>query len=144
MDAPTFSYDELRSLYVIVQTRIGDLLDEVERCNAQDRKDDAATFYAQVEESRALSSKIVAFAAELKTSESPDSAPVASEKIAVLDDCTRTSSVIGYASTPEEAADVFMAYMRDRMEADDFATLGRPTFVWRRETSAASPAWEPI
>lgn len=65
-------------------------------------------------------------------------------RIAVLDDNTRDASVIGHADTAEQAADVFMAYMKDRMEADDFAELERPTFEYRMETSVASPAFEPM
>lgn len=65
-------------------------------------------------------------------------------KIAVLDDCTKTADVIGYAASESEAADVFMAVMKDRMGAEDFAALERPTFAWRRETSVVSPAFEPI
>jgi len=65
-------------------------------------------------------------------------------KIAVLDDCTKTADVIGYAESAEEAADVFMAYMRERMEVEDFSTLARPMFIYRSETSVASPAFEPV
>lgn len=65
-------------------------------------------------------------------------------KISVLDDCTRDAHVIGEAANVEEAADVFMAYMRERMEPDDFAGLERPNFEWRRETAVASPAFEPL
>lgn len=64
-------------------------------------------------------------------------------KIAVLDDATRNAFVIGYAETAEEAADVFKAYMADRMEAEDFAELEIPHFYYRSETSVASPAFEP-
>lgn len=66
------------------------------------------------------------------------------DRIAVLDDCTKTANVIGYVSSEEDAADTFMAYMQERMDADDFATLRRPTFVYRAETSVASPAFEPM
>jgi len=66
------------------------------------------------------------------------------DKIAVLDDCTRTANVIGYASTEEEAAEIFMRYMKERMDDDDFANLQRPQFAYRSETSVASPAFEPI
>lgn len=65
-------------------------------------------------------------------------------KIAVLDDCTRTANVIGHAASENEASDVFMAYMKERMDADDFATLARPTFAYRSETSVVSPAYEPL
>lgn len=65
-------------------------------------------------------------------------------KIAVLDDNTRDANVIGYAANETEAADVFMAYMKDRMDADDFATLARPDFHYRSETSVVSPAYEPL
>jgi len=64
--------------------------------------------------------------------------------VAVLDDCTRDADVIGYATTADEAAEVFMAYMRDRMNAEDFAALSRPAFAYRMTTSAASPAFEPL
>lgn len=65
-------------------------------------------------------------------------------KIPVLDDCTKDAHVIGYASSEAEAADVYMSYMRDRMDPDDFATLERPAFAYRSETSVASPAYEPV
>jgi len=65
-------------------------------------------------------------------------------KIPVLDDCTKDAYVIGYASSEAEAADVYMSYMRDRMDSDDFATLERPAFAYRSETSATSPAYEPV
>jgi len=68
----------------------------------------------------------------------------AATKIAVLDDCTRTANIIGHAATENEAADVFMAYMKDRMDAEDFAGLARPEFVYRSETSVVSPAFEPL
>lgn len=67
-----------------------------------------------------------------------------STKIAVLDDCTRDANVIGYAASTDEAAAVFMAYMQDRMDADDFAALTRPAFAYRSETSVTSPAFEPL
>lgn len=70
--------------------------------------------------------------------------PSTDAKIAVLDDCTRTADVIGYAETEAEAADVFMAYMQERMDAEDFAALQRPAFYYRSETSVASPAFEPM
>lgn len=66
------------------------------------------------------------------------------DKIAVLDDCTRTADVIGYAATAEEAADVFMAYVQERSDPEDFATIERPTFAYRFTTSVASPAFEPL
>lgn len=68
----------------------------------------------------------------------------ATAKIAVLDDDTRDANVIGYATSEGEAADVFMAYMKDRMDADDFAALKRPDFYYRSETSVVSPAYEPM
>lgn len=64
-------------------------------------------------------------------------------KIAVLDDNTRDANVIGYAASEAEAAEIFMAYMKERMDADDFAELARPTFYHRSETSVVSPAYEP-
>jgi hypothetical protein len=67
-----------------------------------------------------------------------------SEKIAVLDDCTRTADVIGYAETAEEAADIFMACMKERMDAVDFASLQRPVYAYRMSTSVVSPAFEPL
>lgn len=54
-----FTQDELRNIYNLVQSHIGALLDEVERCNSQERKDDATYFYARVEEAKALSRKVV-------------------------------------------------------------------------------------
>lgn len=51
--------------------------------------------------------------------------------IAVLDDNTRDANVIGKAETADQAADVFMAYMGERMTADDFADLERPSFARR-------------
>lgn len=68
----------------------------------------------------------------------------ASGQIAVLDDCTRDANIIGYAKNEAEAADVFMAYMQERMAPDDFATLHRPTYTHRHETSVVSPAFEPL
>lgn len=69
---------------------------------------------------------------------------MANDKIAVLDDNTKDAIVIGQAATEEEATDVFMAYMKERMDADDFAGLERPRFARRLSTSAASPAFEPL
>ena len=69
---------------------------------------------------------------------------MATNRIAVLDDNTRDAFVIGHASTVEEAADVFMAYMADHMDAADFAELQRPQFVRRMTTSVVSPAFEPL
>lgn len=66
------------------------------------------------------------------------------QKVAVLDDNTRDANVIGEAETEEQAADVFMAYMRDRMDAQDFADLKRPAFAYRVSTSVISPAFEPL
>jgi hypothetical protein len=68
----------------------------------------------------------------------------ATKQIAVLDDCTNTADVIGYASTEDQAADVFMAYMKERMSTEDFAELARPAFYYRDQTSVASPAFEPM
>lgn len=65
-------------------------------------------------------------------------------KIAVLDDNTIDANIIGYAANENEAADVFMAYMKDRMEADDFSNLSTPDFAFRSETSVVSPAFEPL
>jgi len=73
-----------------------------------------------------------------------DNMTIDETRIAVLDDCTRTANVIGYALTEEEAAEVFMAYMKDRMGEDDFACLQRPAFAYRSETNVTSPAFEPI
>lgn len=72
--------------------------------------------------------------------------------IAVLDDNTRDAAVIGHAANPAGAADVFMAYMRERMEADDFASLERPTFAFRNpldldkglRDECADGAFEPL
>lgn len=66
------------------------------------------------------------------------------EKIAVLDDNTRDADVIGFAGSEIEAADVFMAYMKERMDPEDFADLARPNFAYRMETSVTSPAYEPL
>jgi hypothetical protein len=65
-------------------------------------------------------------------------------KIAVLDDNTADASVIGYAETAEEAAQVYMAYNQERMSAEDFADLEQPEFEYRVSTSVASPAFEPL
>jgi len=65
-------------------------------------------------------------------------------QIAVLDDSTKTAYVIGFASTAEQAADIFMAYFKDRMNAEDFAELKCPQFAYRMSTSVASPAFEPL
>lgn len=64
-------------------------------------------------------------------------------KIAVLDDNIRDANVIGYAGSADEAADVYMAYMQERMDAEDFAELKRPVFYHRSETSVISPAFDP-
>jgi len=64
-------------------------------------------------------------------------------KIAVLDDNTRAAFVIGYATTAEEAAEVFKAYMSERMDAEAFAELEIPAFYYRIGTSVISPAFEP-
>ena len=53
-----FTPAELRGLYALVQLNIGDMLDEVERCNAQGRKEAAAHFFARAEEARAFATKI--------------------------------------------------------------------------------------
>ena len=68
----------------------------------------------------------------------------AATQIAVLDDNTRDANVIGYAANETDAADVFMAYMRDRMDDESFAELKRPQFHYRSETSVVSPAYEPM
>lgn len=65
-------------------------------------------------------------------------------QIAVLDDNTADANVIGYASDADSAAEVFMAYMADRMDAADYADLARPDFTCRTDTSVVSPAFEPL
>lgn len=64
--------------------------------------------------------------------------------IAVLDDNTKDADVIGYANNEAEAANVFMAYVKARMDPEDFEEMERPAFVFRSETSVASPAFEPL
>jgi hypothetical protein len=65
-------------------------------------------------------------------------------KISVLDDNTRDATIIGFAANETEASEIFMAYMKDRMDADDFANMEVPAFAHRHETSVASPAFEPL
>lgn len=65
-------------------------------------------------------------------------------KIAVLDDCTRDADIIGYAENEAEAEAIYMAYMKERMDEEDFSTLAKPDFAYRSQTSVVSPAYEPI
>lgn len=65
-------------------------------------------------------------------------------KLPVLDDCTRDANVIGYASSEAEAAEVFMSYHRERMDADDFAELAKPAFAYRTDNAVSAPCYEPL
>ncbi|ODN69580.1 hypothetical protein [Methylobrevis pamukkalensis] len=55
----------------------------------------------------------------------------------VLNDATRDARIVGYATTPDEAAGIYMAAIRAEMDPEDYAGIIPPTFAHRQPATLA-------